>query len=90
MACLPGDRHETGLLLFALAGNAAGFDGKADAIDDGMGAVALDDSFQFEVGHRRLLIGNCRGKTLACPRCKEEQAEIYCLSIIILIYPPEP
>ncbi len=26
MACLPGDRHETGLLLFALAANDAGFD----------------------------------------------------------------
>ena len=25
MSCLPGDRHETGLLLFALAANAAGF-----------------------------------------------------------------
>jgi len=25
MACLPGDRHETGLLLFALAANAAGY-----------------------------------------------------------------
>ena len=25
MACLPGDRHETGLLLFALAANTAGY-----------------------------------------------------------------
>jgi hypothetical protein len=77
------------------AGYAAGFDTETDAIDDGMRAVALDDSFEFEMGHRMSGHGTGSGQRHlpAAPgsvrRRQSSSTAIQHLSIIILIYARE-